>query len=167
MEPRRPVVYETLMMTDLVPPTEWHAILRLIVAALAGAAIGWNRQMKGKPAGLRTHMLVSVGAALFGLIPLLVAGSDTASTLGRAIQGVATGIGFLGAGEIIHYIRREPEQPLVYGLTSAAAIWLTAAIGMAAACGLWVITASTVVLALAILSGAERLEGRFPPHRQG
>jgi len=167
VEPRRPVVYETLMMTDLVPRTEWHAILRLIVAALAGAAIGWNRQMKGKPAGLRTHMLVSVGAALFGLIPLLVAGSDTASTLGRAIQGVATGIGFLGAGEIIHYIRREPEQPLVYGLTSAAAIWLTAAIGMAAACGLWVITASTVVLALAILSGAERLEGRFPPHRQG
>ena len=156
-----------MMMTDLVPSTEWHAILRLIVAALAGAAIGWNRQMTGKPAGLRTHMLVSVGAALFGVMPLMVAGSEAAQTLGRVIQGVATGTGFLGAGEIIHDIRRKPEQPRVYGLTSAAAIWLTAATGMAEACALWVITVLTVVLALVILSGAERLEGRFPPHRQG
>jgi putative Mg2+ transporter-C (MgtC) family protein len=161
------VVYETLMVMDLVPHTEWHAILRLIVAALAGGAIGLNRGMKGKPAGLRTHMLVSVGAALFGLIPLLVAQAEAAQTLGRVIQGVATGIGFLGAGEIIHQLRRESERPLVYGLTSAAAIWLTAAIGMAAACGLWMITALTVVLALVILSGAERLEGRFPSVRQG
>jgi putative Mg2+ transporter-C (MgtC) family protein len=156
-----------MMTTELlVPRTEWHAILRLIVAALAGAAIGWNREMKGKPAGLRTHMLVSAGAALFALIPLLVAGSEAAQTLGRALQGVATGIGFLGAGEIIHHIRRKPEQPLVYGLTSAAAIWLTAAVGVAAACGLWVITALAVGLALLILIGGERLEDRFPQHRQ-
>ena len=156
------------MTTDFfLPRTEWDAILRLIVAALAGAAIGWNRQVKGKPAGLRTHMLVSLGAALFALIPLLVAPADAPATLGRALQGVATGIGFLGAGEIIHNVRRKPETPLVYGLTSAAAIWLTGAIGIAAACGLWVITASAVVLALVTLSGGERLEERFPPHRQG
>jgi putative Mg2+ transporter-C (MgtC) family protein len=155
------------MTTDLfVPRTEWHAIARLLLAALAGAAIGWNRQMRGKPAGLRTYMLVSVGAGLFALIAMLVVPSD-GSALGRALQGVATGIGFLGAGEIIHQIRRKAGSPLVYGLTSAAAIWMTAAIGMAAACGLWVITVFGVVLALVILSGAERIEERFPPKRQG
>lgn len=156
------------MTTDFfVPRTEWHAITRLILAALAGAAIGWNRQMRGKPAGLRTHMLVSVGAALFAVIPMLVVASDAPAALGRALQGVATGVGFLGAGEIIHQIRRTAGSPLVYGLTSAAAIWMTAAIGMAAACGLWVTTIFAVVLALVVLSGAERIEERFPPRRQG
>ncbi len=149
------------MTTDsFVSPTEWQAMARLTVAALAGAAIGLNRQMRGKPAGLRTHMLVSVGAGLFALIPMLGVPAEAPAALGRALQGVATGIGFLGAGEIIHQIRRKPGSPLVYGLTSAAAIWMTAAVGMAAACGLWVTTVFAVVLALVILSVAERLENR-------
>lgn len=147
-----------------MPPSAWHASARLILAALAGAAIGWDRQIKGKPAGLRTHMLVSVGAALFALVPMMVAPSDVSAVLGRAVQGIATGIGFLGAGEIIHQIRRKADSPLVYGLTSAAAIWMTAAIAIAAACGLWVVTVFAVALALAILSGAERIEQRYPPH---
>ncbi len=151
---------------SFVSPNEWQAMARLTVAALAGAAIGWNRQMRGKPAGLRTHMLVSVGAGVFALIPMLALSVDAASALSRAVQGVATGIGFLGAGEIIHQIRSDAGSPLVHGLTSAAAIWLTAAIGMAAACGLWITTVFAVALALVILSVAERLEHRVPSRPQ-
>jgi len=141
--------------------TEPQAVLRMVVAALAGGAIGWNRYVAGKPAGLRTHMLVSAGAALFVLIPLLVTGSEAAGALGRTLQGVATGIGFLGAGEIIHQIGS--DRAVVQGLTAVAAIWLTAAIGMAAACGRWLVTGCAVALALIFLSGPSRLEEAFPP----
>ncbi len=141
-------------------------MMRLVLAALAGAAIGWNRQLRGKPAGFRTHMLVSVGASLFALVPMLAFPVDASAALGRALQGVATGIGFLGAGEIIHEVRRNAGSPLVYGLTSAASIWMTAAIGTAAACGLWATTIFAVLLALAILSGAERVEHLFKPNER-
>jgi putative Mg2+ transporter-C (MgtC) family protein len=106
--------------------------VRLLVAAVLGAVIGFERQYEGKSAGMRTHMLVSLGAALFTLVPL--ESGMKISDLSRIIQGVATGIGFLGAGTIM----RLGDQPQVKGLTTAAAIWLTAVIGMTVGAGwLW------------------------------
>ena len=112
--------------------SDWlETILRMSAAILAGGLIGWDRQRGGQPAGLRTHMLVALGAALMVSIPL---GSGMADA-SRVVQGVATGIGFLCAGDILHHVRDGQER--VKGLTSAASLWVTAAIGMVAAVGHW------------------------------
>ena len=109
-----------------------RVLVRLTVATLLGGIVGFERHREGKSAGLRTHMLVALGAALFTLIPQ-EAHMDTAD-LSRVIQGVAAGIGFLGAGTIL----KLEEQHRIEGLTSAASVWLTAAIGMAIGAGwLW------------------------------
>lgn len=127
-------------------------VLRLVIAAGVGALIGAERESVGKPAGLRTHMLVALGAALFALLP---SGSGRLDgDLGRVIQGVATGVGFLGAGTIIKRADRED----VSGLTTAASIWLTAALGLAVGVGrLWlpVVCAGIawVILRLSALAG--------------
>lgn len=113
-------------------------IFRLGLALVAGGAIGWERQRRRKAAGLRTHMLVSLGAALFILVPIEVNGSP--ENVSRSIQGVATGVGFLGAGEILHRSRPNHPDPEVQGLTSAASIWVTAALGITAGAGLWQLT---------------------------
>lgn len=144
--------------TSLIPPDQLHVIFRILLAAAAGSLIGWNRHISGKPAGLRTHMLVSLGAALFTLIPLLTSEDHVAESLSRTIQGIATGIGFLGAGEIFHETRARPGVLPVQGLTSAAAIWVTAALGMTAGCGLWALTVFATILTLIILSVARRVE---------
>jgi putative Mg2+ transporter-C (MgtC) family protein len=108
-------------------------IVRLITAGLLGGLLGAEREAVGKAAGLRTHMLVALGAALFVIAPDKAGLS--AGDLGRIIQGVAAGIGFIGAGTILKLTDREE----IKGLTTAASIWLTAAIGIAAAVGpLWV-----------------------------
>ena len=127
-------------------------LLRLGAAVAAGVAIGWDRQRTGRPAGLRTHMLVSLGAAMVVLIPLSTGSPDAT----RVIQGVATGIGFLCAGDILHQVRGGDER--VKGLTSAAALWVTAAIGMVAASGLWPLTVLGTVLTLLILAVLRRFE---------
>jgi len=134
-------------------------LLRLLFAALAGAAIGWNRFRAGKPAGVGTHALVALGAALFVAIPVQVSPAEGGNPLARVIQGIATGVGFLGAGEIF----RDPASgSRIQGLTSAAALWVTAALGIIAVCGSWVIIAAATVLVLLILFLAPRLEQRFP-----
>ena len=118
-----------------VPNTRAVAIVvvRLVAAGLLGGLLGAEREAVGKAAGLRTHMLVALGAALFVIAPAQ-AGLG-AGDLGRIIQGVAAGIGFIGAGTILKLTDREE----IKGLTTAASIWLTAAIGIAAAVGpLWV-----------------------------
>lgn len=132
--------------------------LRLGVAVIIGGLIGWNRQIAGKPAGLRTHMLVSLGAALIVLIPVQVSPGNSADGLSRTIQGVATGIGFLGAGEILHRPSVKSNQETVKGLTSAAAIWTTSALGMVSGCGLWSTALIGTVLVLLILTVAKHLE---------
>lgn len=104
-------------------------IIRLLVAMLLGAAVGIQREQTGKPAGLRTHMLVAMGAALFVLAP--VEAGMTSADLSRVIQGLATGIGFIGGGAILK-LSKERE---IQGLTTAAGIWLTAAMGVAAGLG--------------------------------
>lgn len=136
-------------------------IFRLCMALLSGAIIGLERQLRNKAAGLRTHMLVSLGAALFTLIPLsTVELQPGADALSRVIQGIAAGIGFLGAGEILHASSQESQRPEVHGLTSAAAIWVSAALGVAAGCGLWQLGLIGAVLSFLILNVFKRLERR-------
>jgi len=135
---------------------ELNVVVRLLFAVLAGGAIGWNRHRAGKPAGAGTHALVALGAALFAITPAhspLFKGTDA---LSRVIQGVATGIGFLGAGEIF---RDTETGSRVRGLTSAAALWATAAVGIIAACGSWatvLIAAAIVLLVLIVAPLVER-----------
>lgn len=120
--------------------------IRLILAAALGGLLGYERERAGKAAGLRTHMLVSLGAALFVLIPQQAGMSD--ADISRIIQGVVAGVGFLGAGAIVKGKRDEDIQ----GLTTAAGIWLTAAIGIAAGLGREASAILGAVLAFLILS---------------
>ena len=134
--------------------------LRLVAAAVLGGFVGAEREWVGKAAGLRTHMIVALGAALFVLAPKEagLAEGDTS----RIIQGVAAGIGFLGAGTIL----KRTETAEIHGLTSAASIWLTAAIGVATAVGpLW-LPALCVACALVILFVLAGLEQRFEGGRR-
>jgi putative Mg2+ transporter-C (MgtC) family protein len=137
--------------------SEWlDPALRLGAAALAGGAIGWERQAQGRPAGLRTHMLVSVGAA----IVVLIFGGVSSDATSHVVQGVATGVGFLCAGDILHQVRDGREH--VKGLTSAAALWVTSALGMAAATGRWALTTVGTVFTLLTLTLMRRLEHHVP-----
>jgi putative Mg2+ transporter-C (MgtC) family protein len=148
----------TMQVEDIfsVPngPQVIRVVTRVLVAALLGALLGWERQRAGKSAGLRTHMLVALGAALFVLFPA-EAGMSIAD-LSRVIQGVATGIGFIGAGTILK--RAEAEH--VEGLTTAASIWLTGAIGMAVGAGQVWLSALCAISAWVILFGLAKLEPR-------
>lgn len=135
--------------------------VRLSLALLVGGVIGFEREIRHKPAGLRTHMLVSFGAALLVLIPIqLGQAEESADALSRVIQGVAAGIGFLGGGEILHQSKRESEQVHVKGLTSAAAIWVSAALGIAAGCGLFPLSLIGALMALFVLTVLKWFEAR-------
>jgi len=120
--------------------------VRLVLAASLGGLLGFEREYRGKSAGMRTHMLVALGAALFVLTPQQAGVSNAELT--RVLQGLIAGIGFLGAGTII---KRSGEDD-VKGLTTAAGIWLTAAIGVAAGLGRETTAALSTVLALVILA---------------
>jgi putative Mg2+ transporter-C (MgtC) family protein len=120
--------------------------LRLALAAALGGVLGYERERQGKAAGVRTHMLVALGAALFVLVPQQAGVSDADMT--RVIQGVVAGIGFLGAGSII----KGNDEDTVKGLTTAAGIWLTAAIGIACGLGREATAVLSAALALGILS---------------
>jgi putative Mg2+ transporter-C (MgtC) family protein len=104
-------------------------VARVLVAALLGGLLGWEREHKGKAAGMRTHMLVSLAAAFF-VITSQQAGFSNSDT-SRVIQGIAAGVGFLGAGTIL----KQSEQGHVLGLTTAASLYFTTAIGIAAGLG--------------------------------
>jgi putative Mg2+ transporter-C (MgtC) family protein len=127
-------------------------VVRLSVAAFLGGLLGYEREKAGKAAGLRTHMLVAIGAALYVLIPQQAGVS--AGDMTRVLQGLVTGIGFLGAGAIL----KNADEGHVEGLTTAASIWLTAAIGIAAGMGREVSAILSTVLALFILSAIPRIE---------
>ncbi|WP_458127997.1 MgtC/SapB family protein [Pseudomonas sp. Z2-11] len=122
--------------------------VRLVMAALLGGILGFEREHKGKAAGVRTHMLVALGAALFVLVPQM-SGSQ-ADAMSRVIQGVVAGIGFLGAGTILK--NDNGDESHVKGLTTAAGLWMTAAIGVAAGLGREATALLSTVLALAIFS---------------
>ena len=137
---------------------DWLEItIRLICALFFGAAIGFERELKNKAAGLRTHMLVSLGSATFVLIPILL-NNNHHDAFSRVIQGIATGIGFLGAGEIWLDSQLPGKKSRVHGLTTAAAIWVTAALGVAAGFGLWKLGLIVTLLSWFILRLIKKLE---------
>ena len=118
-------------------------ILRLLLAAALGAIIGYQRERASKPAGLRTHTLICLGAALFTVASIYGFGEADPA---RIAAGIVTGIGFLGAGAIFHR-----EGGIVEGLTTAATMWSVAAIGLAAGAGLYLVSAVTTAIILIIL----------------
>lgn len=130
---------------------------RLLLAGVLGGVLGYERESRGKAAGVRTHMLVAMGGALFVLVPAL--GGMPVADMSRVIQGVVTGVGFLGAGAIIKH--RDEED--VQGLTTAAGIWMTAAIGVACGLGRESTALLSTLLALAVLVLLPRLVGRDRP----
>ena len=124
-----------------------EVFLRLGAAVAAGALIGLDRELRRKPAGLRTLALVSLGSALFVLETISTAGAYTDAT-SRVIQGVVTGVGFLGAGSIIRGHDAEP----VRGLTTAASIWVAAATGIACGMANWPLVVGACLLGLLVLT---------------
>lgn len=148
------------MNYDFTSPASFHTVfdvlLKLGVGALLGGAVGWEREMHGRPAGIRTHMLMVVGVILFSEVSRAFAPGDTA----RIAAQIVTGIGFLGAGTIL---RNGVE---IQGLTSAASIWAMSAIGMAVSVGgpFLVIAFVGTVLTLLTLNVVERLEALIAPN---
>jgi len=132
--------------SDLKDVSEITTItIRLLMAALLGGILGFEREQKGKAAGIKTHMLVAIGSALFVLIPLQAGISD--AEMSRVMQGIITGIGFLGAGAIL----KGNDEKDLKGLTTAAGIWVTAAIGVAAGLGRESLAILCTFLALLVL----------------
>lgn len=132
------------------------ATLRLGAATLAGAALGLNREIRGKSAGLRTHALVALGTALMTLVGVATAsgagGAYDPSSLARVVQGIAAGIGFLGGGAILK------GGDHVRGLTTAATLWVAAGVGIACAAGLWHTTLIAVALTTVVLVAGRRAD---------
>ncbi len=125
----------------------FSALLKLGVAIVLSAAVGLERLISGKPAGMRTHILVGFGSAL-----LMIAAELSGLDSGRVAAGLITGIGFLGAGTILQ------DRGTVHGLTTAASIWVVAGIGIAVAQGLWVLSIAATLGVLAVLWGLHYLE---------
>jgi putative Mg2+ transporter-C (MgtC) family protein len=126
----------------------------LLAALLAGALIGWQRERTGKAAGLRTHMLVCMGTALF--VVACIGSGMQEDAMSRVVQGLATGIGFLGAGAIL----KLEDTQRIKGLTTAAGIWLTAALGVAIGLGRLGTAVFGVLLAWVVLQVLVVLEKR-------
>lgn len=146
-----------------VPPEMVELGLRLLAAVAAGMALGLNRDVNGKPTGMRTLGLVSLGAAIATVTAQKFTGLEAhpdavSRVLQGAIQGVMTGVGFIGAGAIL----RDRLALDVLGLTTAATVWLTAAMGIAAGLGAWWVVLGGTALGLALLV-APSMEAKGPP----
>src|SRR2546425_8260836 len=126
---------------------------RLLLAAGLGAAIGLEREYMQKPAGLRTNILIALGSALFTIVSMAVGGGG--GTPDRIAAQVVTGIGFLGGGAILR------SGTTVHGMTTAATIWVNAAIGMAAGAGEYALAAGSTAIALVVLALLPPLESYF------
>src|SRR6185436_14898195 len=134
--------------------TFWIVMIRVLSAMALGAILGFQRERAGKPAGLRTHVLVSMGTAVV-VLACSGSGMDMAGE-SRVIQGIVTGIGFIGAGSIL----KVSEERDIRGLTTAAGLWLTAAVGVASGLGMIGLAVITAILAMIIL-GAEGVVARL------
>jgi putative Mg2+ transporter-C (MgtC) family protein len=134
-------------------------VVRVLMAAILGGILGFERELHHKAAGLRTHIVVAVGAAVFVMVAL--ESGSTSADLSRIIQGVATGIGFVGAGTILKPDDREGD---VKGITTAAGIWLTAAVGLAVGTGHAWLSLLVTGLMIPIVWVARRIEERFLGH---
>ena len=127
----------------IAPSLHLWMLIRLVMAVLLGALVGYERERQGKPAGLRTHAMVALGAALFTVVSIYGFG-DNADT-SRLAAMIVSGIGFLGAGAILH------ERGGVQGLTTAASLWVTAAIGIAVGVGMMLMSLATAALVFVVL----------------
>lgn len=136
---------------------EIELLLRLFAGLAAGVALGWQRTLRHKSAGIRTFGLVGLGTATAACLFSETLHPDAAS---RVVQGVLTGIGFLGAGLIV----RRSDDFIPHGLTTAAAVWVTGALGCAAGLGQWAIVAAATLMAFALLTLDHSLE-RWVQHR--
>lgn len=133
----------------------WSTIGRLLLAFLFGSIIGFERENKQTSAGLRTHILVCMGSALIMLVSLRIFdlySQHTSVDPGRIAAGVVTGIGFIGAGTIMRSAER------VRGLTTAASVWVSSAIGLAVGCGYISAAFATTVLSYLVLAALKRFE---------
>jgi len=145
---------------EILADSQFQFIFRIILAVILGSIIGIEREYKGKGAGLQTYSLVSLGACLFTVICFELVSSFSGSTSvnfdpSRIIQAVAIGIGFIGAGVIF----QRPSH--IEGLTTAAGLWATSAIGIAVGIGLYFLAVSATLLAIGILFGLGFLEKRI------
>lgn len=161
-EPRRTVLFAREMPSgveasivsgrdDMPDVSQIDLILRLVAGTAAGVAVGFERTRKQKSAGIRTFGLVGLGTAAAACI---FAGAGQVDAASRVVQGVLTGIGFLGAGTIV--LRQRETHPR--GLTTGAAIWVTAALGCAAGLGDWAIVGTAVAIALVLLAVDHTIE---------
>jgi putative Mg2+ transporter-C (MgtC) family protein len=128
-----------------------HDVLSVILAIAFGGVIGLERQTSGKPAGLRTNVLICFGAAIFTIVSEKMAAGQSDSITRIAAQ-IVTGVGFIGAGAIIR------DRAGVHGLTTAATIWLVASIGMACGAGLYLLALVSTILAVGVLFGFKIFE---------
>jgi putative Mg2+ transporter-C (MgtC) family protein len=153
--------------TAFPPPADLGDIaMRLIAAVAVGMVIGFDREWRGRPVGVRTLALVSLGSALVCLSTVSLAvlkgqADATSRVVQGVIQGVMTGIGFLGAGSVI----RQPQQGEVHGLTTAATVWVTAALGIACALATWNVVLLGVGLTLVVLVLLHPIDGWFDRRR--
>jgi len=132
----------------------WHGdIIAILLSVCCGAAVGLERQLKRKSAGLRTNVLICLGAAVFTVISSRMAAGEDSVT--RIAAQIVTGVGFLGAGAIIQ------DRGGIHGLTTAATIWLVASIGMACGAKFYYLAIVTTILAIIVLLGLARVERRF------
>jgi putative Mg2+ transporter-C (MgtC) family protein len=136
-------------------------VVRIAVAALLGGVLGFEREWKGHWAGLRTHMMVSIGCAIFVIAGLDAAG-DQRESVTRVIQGIASGIGFLGAGTILKLDKRQE----IKGLTTASSIWFAAALGTTAGMAEYALAAAAAIMSLFILAGLGPLEKFFEQRQE-
>jgi len=144
--------------------SEFEALFRVGVATVLGALLGLEREMTGKPAGLRTHMLVAEGAALFMVVSILLTqqfgvlnAANVRVDVTRIGSTIVTGVGFLGAGMILQ------ARDRVYGLTTAAGIWVAAAIGTVAGSGFYIVSVFGTILGLLTLVALRVVERRLRP----
>lgn len=143
-------------MVQLQQVSFWVFFSRLSLAALLGGVVGFERELSGHPAGLRTNILIATSSCLFTLLsihafPLVGSAQDTA----RIAAQIVTGVGFLGAGTVIH------TKGAVYGLTTAATVWMVAAVGMAVATDLYLVGIVTTIMTTGILALLAPLSNRL------
>jgi putative Mg2+ transporter-C (MgtC) family protein len=138
-------------------------VVAMLISTALGTAVGWERHLGRKPAGLRTHTLVCMGSTLFVLLTVHAARDFGGGTVDptRIIHGVVTGVGFLGAGSIMR------QEGFVQGLTTAASVWMVAAIGVAVGVHAWGLAVTGTVLALVVLEGYRWIERRLSPVGEG